>query len=152
MEMDELLNQLLINFITHQLSTAASDIPLPKDIPLPTLPMRSTHGILKKTTGFDSRSQIGPVFVPSKNYKPPGPPPGTPPSLSDFEDDDDNDDGGAVEGDHDGDDYLTHFLPCYHVWLLTGNQHAGKQKSVPEKDSESEEVPAGTSWVSMMTI
>lgn len=98
---------------------AASDIPLPKDIPLPTLPMRSTHGILKKTTGFDTRSQIGPVFIPSKNFKPPGPPPGSPPPLSDLEDDDDDNEGGTVEE----------------------NQHAVRQKSVPEKDSEAEEVP-----------
>lgn len=78
--------------------------------------MKSTHGILKKTTGFDSRSQIGPAFIPSKNFKPPGPPPGTPPSLSDLEDDDDDDDNevGTVEGTGDG-NYLIHLFHCYQV-------------------------------------
>ncbi|XP_064634145.1 WW domain-binding protein 11-like [Lineus longissimus] len=59
-------------------NVAPAQIPLPSDIPLPTLQNQPLHGILKARSAYDGTRK-------PRRLKPPGPPPGTPPELSDSE-------------------------------------------------------------------
>lgn len=79
------LDQIPLPDIPQQM-TATSMIPLPSDIPLPSLPHldKHPHSILKKASIYRDYSHID--LEAARRRKPVGPPPGSPPPLSDSED------------------------------------------------------------------